>query len=96
MHLTEEQYKIQGHREGKQSTFMWLGHGNYRQQASALKPQGPFWWIPTSLSYRGPVATVKGRDGRCWRIIPFQWRHSRKRSEVVGDDEFSTSLSIDL
>lgn len=39
MHLTKEQYKIQERREGKQSTFTWLGQGNYRQQASALKLQ---------------------------------------------------------
>lgn len=96
MHLTKEQYKIQERREGKQSTFTWLGQGNYRQQASALKPHGPFWWLPASLSYRTAAATVKGRDGRSWRIILFQWRQSRKRSEVIGDDEFSTSLSIEL
>ena len=96
MRLTKEQYKIQERRGGKQSTFTWPGYGNYRQQASALKPQGPFWWLPTSLPYRTPVATVKGRDRRSWRMILLQWRSSRKRSEVTGDDELSTSLSIEL
>lgn len=82
--------QVPGAQRRETTYFHVAGPQECRQQACALKPQGLFWWVPTSCSYRTAVAAVKGRGRR--KIILIWRRHSTKRSEVIGYDEFSTPM----